>query len=69
MFKRGGQWFLYAEYEDGGYTSSETIPIVHKNGKKGSVMHTKWTQKGRKFLYDKLKEIGILPMIERKVTE
>lgn len=66
IYKKSGQWFPYAEYDNGGYTSSETIPIVHKNGKKGSKMHTKWTQKGRKFLYEKLKETGILPMIERQ---
>lgn len=69
LFKRSGQWFLYAQYQNAGYTSSSTISFTHKNGDPGSVMHTKWTQKGRKFLYDKLKEIGILPMIERKVTE
>ena len=66
LFKRSGQWFLYAKYQNAGYTSSDTISFTHKNGKPGSVMHTKWTQKGRKFLYDKLKEIEILPMIERK---
>lgn len=65
LFKRGGQWFLYAKYQNAGYTSSDTISFTHKNGEPGSKMHTKWTQKGRKFLYDKLKEIGILPMIER----
>ena len=66
LFKRSGQWFLYAKYQNAGYTASDTISFTHKNGEPGSVMHTKWTQKGRKFLYDKLKEIEILPMIERK---
>ena len=69
LFKRSGQWFLYAKYQNDGYTSSDTISFTHKNGDLGSVMYTKWTQKGRKFLYDKLKETGILPMIERQVTE
>jgi anti-repressor protein len=66
LFKRSGQWFLYAKYQNDGYTSSDTISFTHKNGDLGSVMHTKWTQKGRKFLYEKLKETGILPMIERQ---
>lgn len=28
-------------------------------------MQTKWTQKGRKFIYDLLKNHGIVPAVER----
>lgn len=63
--KVGGQWILYSKYPPCGYVQSETVSITHRDGSAGSVMHTKWTQKGRLFLYDELKKHGILPLIEK----
>ena len=63
--KVGCQWILYAKYIPNGYVQSDTIPIEHKDGSYGSVMHTKWTQKGRLFLYEELKKHNVLPIIER----
>lgn len=63
--KVGGQWILYAKYLPCGYVQSETVSITHRDGSAGSVMHTKWTQKGRLFLYDELKKHEILPLIEK----
>lgn len=63
--KVGGQWILYAKYLPCGYVQSETVSITHRDGSAGSVMHTKWTQKGRLFLYNELKKHGILPLIEK----
>lgn len=65
QYKIGRQWFLYAKYQDKGYTHSETVPIIRKNGIPDTEMNTKWTQKGRLFLYNLLKENCVLPMIER----
>lgn len=61
-----GQWLLYAKYQNKGYTHSRTIDIVRSDGRSDIVMETKWTQKGRLFLYEKLKTAGLLPMIERE---
>lgn len=62
--KVGGQWILYAPYNTMGYVHSETF--IPENSTTGRVvMTTKWTQKGRLFLYEKLKKNGILPVIER----
>lgn len=67
--KVGGQWILYAKYLPCGYVQSETVSITHRDGSAGSVMHTKWTQKGRLFLYDELKNHDIIPTIEQRKVE
>lgn len=65
QFKQGHQWFLYSNYHNCGYTHSETVEYIHKDGRKDVTMNTKWTQKGRLFLYDLLKSNGIIPVIEK----
>lgn len=64
QYKQSNQWLLYKEHQNMGYTHSETFPITHKNGVKGVTMTTKWTQKGRLFLYELLKDNDIMPSIE-----
>ena len=60
-----GQWVLYAKYLGKGYISSRTFDYEGKDGKIHSNVTTVWTQLGRRFLYDKLKAIGVLPTIEQ----
>ena len=60
-----GQWVLYAKYLGKGYISSRTFDYMGKDGKIHSNVTTVWTQLGRRFLYDKLKAIGVLPTIEQ----
>jgi prophage antirepressor-like protein len=66
QYKQSGQWLLYSRYHDKGYTHSETINITRNDGRPGIKMETKWTQKGRLFIYGRLKSVGILPVIERE---
>ena len=66
QYNQSKQWFLYSKYHNQGYTHSETIDLTHKNGTKFVKMNTKWTQKGRLFLYELLKKNGVIPMIERE---
>ncbi len=54
-------WVLYAEYANNGYTQSKT----YKYAENKASMHTCWTQCGRLFLYEFLRERGVLPMCER----
>ena len=64
QYKVSDQWILYAEYKDKCYVSSETIHFVTSEGVPCTTLNTKWTQKGRLFLYDILKKEGILPKME-----
>lgn len=69
QYKQSGQWLLYSKYHCMGYTHSETVDIVRSDGRPDVKMNTKWSQKGRIFLYGKLKESGILPVIEQEITK
>ena len=68
QYKQSGQWLLYDKYSKNGYTHSETVDIVRSDGRRDVKMNTKWKQKGRIFLYNMLKEKGIVPMIEQEVA-
>lgn len=64
QYKQSSQWLLYVKYQGRGYTHSETVEIVYPDGTSGIRMNTKWTQKGRLFLYNLLRENGVIPCIE-----
>ena len=65
QYKLHKTWLLYQEHADKGYTQSKTHVIDAERSR----MHTQWTQKGRLFIYDLLKnKKGILPLIERKIA-
>ena len=65
QYKQSGQWLLYSNIQDKGYTHSSTTEIEHKDGSTSVRMNTKWTQKGRLFIYELLKDNDILPTIEQ----
>ena len=63
--KMNDQWLLYSKYKGNGYTKSETHPYTRSNGDKAVKLYTKWTQKGRLFLYELLKSQGVCPTMEQ----
>ena len=69
QYKQGKIWILYQKYLSNGYTCTKTHPVDGKDGEKHSYIHTYWTQKGRLFLYQMLKEKGILPLMEQELEE
>lgn len=62
-----GQWILYQKHMNNGFTKSETFHFNKSDGSPATTMNTKWTQKGRLFIYDLLKENDILPSMELEV--
>jgi len=61
QFKMGGTWVLYKNYQDMGYTVTNTYYV----GGRAANVYTLWTQRGRFFLYDFLRWHGILPVAEK----
>lgn len=66
QYKHNGQWLLYEKYANKGYMLSNTNYYKDNHGEKCAKLHNKWTQKGRQFIYEKLKTIGIIPVKERE---
>ena len=64
QFKQGSTWVLYSDYQGKGYLKTKTHNYADTEGVQHSKEHSYWTQKGRLFLYDFLKQRGILPLIE-----
>lgn len=62
--KVSGQWILYTKHQREGYTKSHTVKVPKADGTEKVVMNTKWTQKGRLFIYELLKANGIYPLMD-----
>ena len=67
QFKQGDIWLLYQKYAPNGYTKTNTHIYEDSKGIQHTKVHTKWTQKGRLFIYEQLKADGIYPQIELEV--
>ena len=57
---------LRKKYQGQGYLKAKTCNYADSEGVQHSKEHAYWTQKGRLFLYDFLKQEGILPLIEQQ---
>lgn len=55
---------MYQKYADQGYTRTDTYHYRDSVADDRANVHTKWTQKGRPFLYDALKTAGVLLCME-----
>ena len=63
------QWILYSKYQGKHYINSRTHTFTDKKGNTRTNITTTWTQEGREFLYRKLKDNGILPLVETEEGE
>ena len=66
QFKQSDIWLLYQKYANCGYTKTNTHVYEDRCGCQHTKVHTKWTQKGRLFIYETLKADGIYPQIEQE---
>ena len=64
QYKIGNTWLLYKEHQAFGYTHSKITEFKRTDGTLDTNTTMEWTQKGRLFLYELLKENGIVPIIE-----
>ena len=67
QYKLDGTWILYADYADGGYTSSITHTYEDHNGITHATVFTKWTQAGRLLIYELMTKAGHFPLMEREL--
>lgn len=63
IYRQGKHWVFYQKYAGKGYGQYEPFPFI-KEGETGVFNNLKWTQRGRKFIYDLLAEDGIHPVLE-----
>ena len=74
--KRGDKmithWYLYSKFDGEGFVEYETTPYFDKETcKKKSSKHMRWTERGKAYIYERLKKEVMLPRSEasRKVKE
>lgn len=65
QYRQGQHWVLYSQYADKGYASYEAFAYKDDNKRSGVHNNLKWTQRGRKFIYDLLAKDGIRPTLEQ----
>ena len=65
QYKVNGQWLLYKEHLNNGYTKSKTIPIKRSDGSSDTKLHTQFTQKGRLLIHNMLAQRGISAIIDK----
>ena len=64
QYKKGSKWYLYQKYSDKGYIRE--ITTINEEQEK-SYTNMRWTNKGRKFIFDLLKEDRILPVETKQI--
>lgn len=57
QYRKGGRWILYSRYQRLGYTVKKEMKCEGRNK-----AYNKWTEKGRLFIFQTLKENGVLPL-------
>ena len=68
QYRQGEGWLLAQKYAERGYARSRTYLSVGKDGKPHASIRTCWTQKGRRFIVNLMKEHGHLPIAANDIA-
>ncbi|WP_410493400.1 phage antirepressor KilAC domain-containing protein [Chryseobacterium sp. 7] len=56
QYKQNGTWLLYSKHQNKGYTKTKTHSYTDTSGSTKTSMQTVWTEKGRLFIHDIIKD-------------
>lgn len=56
QYKQDGTWLLYSKHQNKGFTKTKTHSYTDTSGKTHTSMQTVWTEKGRLFIHDLIKD-------------
>lgn len=62
-----GQWILYKEHMNKGYTKSKTHQYSRSDSSVGYKLQTKWTQKGRLKIHELLESLGYIALVDEQI--
>ncbi|WP_010498410.1 phage antirepressor KilAC domain-containing protein [Paenibacillus elgii] len=68
QYKRGKKWYLYDDYAKQGLAQS-TTELIETESVSFASQHLKWTQTGRVFIHNLLKDLGISPIVDQEFKE
>ena len=56
QYKQNGTWLLYSQFQNKGYSKTKTFTYTGTNGEVKTSMQTVWTEKGRKFIHEVVRQ-------------
>lgn len=65
QYRKSSGWLLNEVYHGKGYTALVIYVTIPVDGEADLSPYMYWTLKGRLFIYEELKKVGILPLMER----
>lgn len=65
QYRKSSGWLLNESYHGKGYTALVIYVTIPVDGEADLSPYMYWTLKGRLFIYEELKKLGILPLMER----
>lgn len=68
QYKQNGTWLLYSQYQNKGYVKTKTFTYTGTGGETKTSMQTVWTERGRKFIHEVLRQQKIADNVIKNVV-